>query len=677
MKKTRYTALLTSLFTLLAFTSWATNYTTVASGQWSSATNWTPIGVPSAGDNVTIFGREIVLDVAGLSINSLLITNGGSLIGTNTLNTTGNLEISLGAIFLNGNITVGGNLTLNASSIGSSSASVVTDLTVSGFTTFTISSLYPGFDNQIVKKKLTMNGGGSWSNSGRVIVRDGSTFEIPVGQTFTFNQGTTNFEDFSTAGNYVVIKGTLQKLGTGNLRMSSTASAVITLNNTGSILVDAGSFEINSPYTGNGSIAVASGATLIPSTSGLNYQNATFNNNGTANTNILIFNGSTQQTITGTGSINRLQLNNASGLIITGPQTIVTDLTFTSGKIQLGNNDLTLTAGATITGADAAKYVQTNSTGNLKRTVGNSDFLFPVGESNYTPVTIKHTVGTDVYAVRVSDGIDITHPLLGTQYIGKEWDISRATVSSTPATVKLEWNSADVGVGYSTATAQMLHYNSGSSNWEQLPVGNRTASTALSLTQSGVTSFSPFSVGVPAFVLTAELIDFKAISHKSTVDLLWQTASERDMSHFDIEQSTDGLTFSKIGETKAANKANSYIFNVEGPLSIRTYFRLKIVNSDGSFTYSKVLSVAFGKELTVKAFPNPIQNELTIDLFSDSKQLDIEVIDVLSRSIYQKNEQNTEGSKLLIINTLEWLSGIYFLKVSDGKKVFQQKIVKR
>jgi hypothetical protein len=185
-------------------------------------------------------------------------------------------------------------------------------------------------------------------------------------------------------------------------------------------------------------------------------------------------------------------------------------------------------------------------------------------------------------------------------------------------------------------------------------------------------------------VLATELMGFKATNHKSTIDLLWQTASEKDMSHFDIEQSTDGLNFSKIGETKAAGKANSYTFTKEGPLSIVTYFRLKIVNSDGRFTYSKVLSVAFGKDLTVKAFPNPIQNELTIDVISESKQLDIDIIDVLGRSIYQKNESNTdlsreyrEGSKLLTINTLKWLSGIYFLKISDGKKVFQQKIVKR
>jgi hypothetical protein len=97
---------------------------------------------------------------------------------------------------------------------------------------------------------------------------------------------------------------------------------------------------------------------------------------------------------------------------------------------------------------------------------------------------------------------------------------------------------------------------------------------------------------------------------------------------------------------------------------------------NGEFTYSKIVSLAFGKELSVSAYPNPVRDELTIDAFSESKYLDIDILDVLGRSIYQKRAQNTEGSKLLIVNTLNWNSGIYFLKVSDGKTVFQQKIMK-
>ena len=677
MKKIVHILLLTAILWLTTQSLWAANrsYNGPDDGNWNVAANWLPIGVPSTLDNVTISGRRVVLDVASVTINSLTLNGGATLSGTNALAITGNAMINLGVISIDADITISGNLTMDGAVMGSSSASSVTNCTVTGFTAFIIT--ISGFDNAILKKKLVMNGGGSWSQSGRIIVRDGSIFEIPLNQTFTFNQGSTNFEDFDTAGNSVEVKGTLRKLGTGGLRMSSTSLGFITLNNTGSILIDAGEFGINSPYSGNGSIAVASGATLTPSTSGLNYQNATFTNNGTILTNTLTFNGSTAQTLSGNGSIAKLTINNANGLSISGTQTITTALTLTNGNIQLSANDLSI-GSSTLTGGSASSYIKTNSTGNLKRSVGTSPVLFPVGESNYTPVTINQTSGTDVYAVRVSDGIDIAHQLLGTQFVAKEWDISRTPSNMTAATVKMEWNAGEEGVGFSCATAQMLHHNG--TTWQALPLSGTTTSCATSprsITKTGVTSFSPFAIGLPAFVLSAELIDFKAISHKSTIDLWWQTAAESDLSHFEIEQSADGLNFSKIGESKAAGKPNSYLFTPKRPLSILTYFRLKIVNSDGRFSYSKILSVAFGKDLTVKAFPNPVQNELTIDVFSESKYLEIGVVDVLGRSVFQKKEENTDGPKLLTINALDWVSGIYFLKVSDGKNVFQQKIVKR
>ena len=177
--------------------------------------------------------------------------------------------------------------------------------------------------------------------------------------------------------------------------------------------------------------------------------------------------------------------------------------------------------------------------------------------------------------------------------------------------------------------------------------------------------------------LPVELLNFQAEKAKNAVLLTWQTATELNMAHFEVERSNDAQTFEKIGTQKAKGSRSSYQLTDEHPLSNIGYYRLKMVENDGTFSYSKVVSIERTKGLTVKTFPNPVGNELTIDVFSESKQLDINVFDVLGRSIYQKNQQNTEGSKFLIVNTLDWVSGIYFLKISDGKKLFQQKIVKR
>jgi hypothetical protein len=661
MKKTVHITMLTAVIGLAVFTPntslLAATISSLNSGNWSATSTWQGGIVPSSTDNV-IIQSTVTLDISP-TVASLDVPTAG-IFGTNDLTITGDLTISSGRISNAGNVSVGGNFNWTAGQFGYFINAIPTNITVSGLTNITTSG-----QKFLENAKLILNGGGNWMG-GSIALNSVSTLDIPVSKTLVVNNPTVTLIFSATgSGNSLDLKGILRKQGSNQV-------VITPINNTGDVQIEAGTLSLNG-YSGGGSMTIATNATL--QTSGLNYLNATLTNNGMV-TSQFTFAGTTQQTLAGTGDFVNMTVNNAQDLAITGTQTLSGQLIFTNGKIQLGNTDFTI---GFATNANANRYIRTNGTGNLKQSVGSSPTLtiFPVGESNYTPVSITQNSGSNVYAVRVSDGIDIAHPLLGTQYIGQEWDISRATVSSTPATIKMEWNTSDVGVGYNSTLAQMLHYNSSITNWESLPIGNRSASTANSLTQTGVTSFSPFSVGVPASVLSAELIDFKAITHKSTVDLSWQTASEKDMSHFDIEQSTDGLTFSKMGETKAAGKANAYIFNVEGPLSIKTYFRLKIVNSDGSFTYSKVLSVAFGKELTVKAFPNPIQNELTIDVMSASKQLEIEVIDVLGRSIYQKNESNTEGSKLLTINTLEWLSGIYFLKISDGKKVFQQKIVKR
>ena len=109
-----------------------------------------------------------------------------------------------------------------------------------------------------------------------------------------------------------------------------------------------------------------------------------------------------------------------------------------------------------------------------------------------------------------------------------------------------------------------------------------------------------------------------------------------------------------------------------------------MVDNDGQSQYSKVVSIERGKGLAVRVFPNPVKNELSIALDFDAQKGQIEVFDVLGRVVFQQNTVEARnpdsfgnGSNLLTINTLNWSKGIYFLKISDGQKVFQQKIVKQ
>jgi hypothetical protein len=690
MTKSTLLSFLTVL--LLAVHLQAANFTSAKAGNWQSATTWTITsgvdadGIPSVGDNVTIT-HAVVLDISP-TIATLSIQN-GNLTGGHSLVITGNLTLNGGTLANDASISVGGTFTWTLGTIGSSSAAFVVDMMIAGTTYFNTSS------SNLIKKRLLLNGGAIWT-SGYLTMSEGGTLETAYGQDFVFNSALeTGFTGIS--GGTFQIYGRFLKQGTNNFPLSTQ------FNNNGIVQIDGGTLTINS-YAGTGSMAVASGATLsIASIGDMYYPYTSFTNNGTITGGLLHFNSTFQQNLLGNGTITNLTIDNPQGLVVLGTQTI-TNLSLANGKLLLTNNDLTVLGD--IGAVNASRYIQTNGLGNLKRTVGTTNTLFPIGESNYTPVTISQASGTDVYAARVSDGLDNSHPLKTTSYVKKEWNITRTPSNTTAATIKTEWNApTDEGVGFIAAAARLLHFNGAS--WTILP-SSGTTTTANSLTQTGVVSFPVFGVGLPVAVLPLELTDFKVTTKASkqtphafglinqynfekTALLTWTTASEQNTAHFDIERSNNGKTFEKIGETKAKGVSSTYQFTdsdplpmVSGQVSTIGYYRLKMVDNDGSFTYSKVVSIAFDKDLTVKTFPNPVSNDLSIDVFSEAKYLDIDVIDVLGRSIYQKKEQNTdlssgrhEGSKFLTINTLDWLSGIYLLKVSDGKTVFQQKIVKR
>jgi hypothetical protein len=179
--------------------------------------------------------------------------------------------------------------------------------------------------------------------------------------------------------------------------------------------------------------------------------------------------------------------------------------------------------------------------------------------------------------------------------------------------------------------------------------------------------------------LTVELITFKGKNTEVGNLLTWQTASEVNTDNFDVERSTDGQHFDKIGTVKAQGKAATYDFlDKGGPLSITTYYRLKINDLDNKSAYSKVITLAPKvKGLTAKVYPNPAHDVLTVDIEVEKKSdLTIELRDILGRLVWASNALYTEGSLSLPIPLTGVANGNYFLKVSNGLTTIQQKIVK-
>jgi Leucine-rich repeat (LRR) protein len=200
-----------------------------------------------------------------------------------------------------------------------------------------------------------------------------------------------------------------------------------------------------------------------------------------------------------------------------------------------------------------------------------------------------------------------------------------------------------------------------------------------------ITSSGQYFTQLNLSIIPVELLSFKAQNTEGGNLLTWQTASEVNTAHFDIERSNDGIKFDKIGNTKARSKAATYEFIdktsarfVTSPTLGATYYRLKINDLDGTSSYSNIVSVATkGKGLTAKVFPNPFGDNINVDISTEKKtDVTVDVIDVLGRSMRHFTFY-TEGSLNLPISTKDWPSGTYFLKISDGQTVVQQKIIRQ
>ncbi|MBU2060456.1 MAG: hypothetical protein KKH44_01230, partial [Bacteroidetes bacterium] len=120
--------------------------------------------------------------------------------------------------------------------------------------------------------------------------------------------------------------------------------------------------------------------------------------------------------------------------------------------------------------------------------------------------------------------------------------------------------------------------------------------------------------------LPIDLVHFTALKGKNKNELSWVTATEINSAHFKIERSDNGFDFYEIGEFLAAGTSTSpihYTYNDTRQQTQTCYYRLKMVDLDGSFKYSEIRSVE-NVEIEALFFPNPVQNWATLLTIAES-----------------------------------------------------------
>lgn len=188
-----------------------------------------------------------------------------------------------------------------------------------------------------------------------------------------------------------------------------------------------------------------------------------------------------------------------------------------------------------------------------------------------------------------------------------------------------------------------------------------------------------WSFTTPSSPLPVTLLDFFAGIENKRIKLSWATTSELDNSRFEIERSSDGRNFSKIGEVPGhGNSSNlqKYIYYDEHPFAGKIFYRLKQVDITNQHSYSNSRVVLFDDPRKLVVYPNPVPGSGTITIYLTNairRQVKVVIHDMTGRLVYNTIRSNNNQNNFQIQPQLS--PGIYTMRIIGENLNAIEKIV--
>jgi hypothetical protein len=496
--------------------------------------------------------------------------------------------------------------------------------------------------------------------------------------TLTNNTGT---QSYNFTGVNKFIGGSTSTLSFENVTINSGASYQLQRNisilSGFTLTVDGDLNCAEANIVGSGNFTLAPGGTLgIGSSDGITNSGSSGNVqvNGTR-----LFNDAANYIYNGTLAQNT---GNALPASLSGEITIDNTTGVSLSQSLATNGSINLTNGALITGDNiltaGGSITRTNGivNGNLNKSLADGGpYTFEVGTSvtKYLPVIINNVVGTGTFTVNAVSG---PHPnVVGVNTLQIYWKLTNGGLNSADIT----FNYLDEDVLGDENNYVIGKYDG---NWS-FPGGNVNTTTNQA-TITGVTSFSDWSLGDQS-ALPVELSSFSASVVGNTVKLNWKTETEVNNYGFEIERyalSAERKAWEKIGFVNGSGNSNSpkrYSF-LDDKVSAGKYsYRLKQIDNDGQFEYSKSIEVDFGApkkfELS-QNYPNPFNPVTTIRFnLPEAGNVKLTLFNILGQELKTLvNEFKESGVHTINFDASELNSGMYIYKIEAGTFVQTRKM---
>jgi len=305
-----------------------------------------------------------------------------------------------------------------------------------------------------------------------------------------------------------------------------------------------------------------------------------------------------------------------------------------------GTLNFASTAGS-YTGADNANHVD----GYIRKS-GTASFIFPVGNNgHYGPFAASADGTTGAYFHADPNSAVVPNPAGGnypplpagapfsTTSMGsgvtsvssiEYWDID----GSGSTAVTLTWNAgSSVGTLTGNALPNLTIVGWDGSKWANIPstvdatsiLGGSSSLTAGSITtNASITpdTYTAYTLGYTGAALPVTLLSFTAIEESGAVKLNWETTNEINFSRFEIQYNTpnqgDWTVIGAVPSTIASTLNQAYSFTHTSPAKGVNLYRLKMIDLDGKYTYSRVCQISFDGRNGIVIYPNPASDHINI-----------------------------------------------------------------
>ncbi len=564
------------------------------------------------------------------------------------------------------------------------------------------STIFDGTENFSSNSNVEIR---NWSSTGSSLT---TQVTLPFGNlTINWSSNTGNWQ-WGLSGSVNLCAGNLNlaSTGSGSVRLAADGGPNITLN--GNLTISGGICDMS-----NGT-----GATSLYLGKNFEMSGGTITETGSGSGSI-IFNGSSAQSFSqSSGSISNIiniTLDNLNGLTLNNNLNINGNaiLRMITGNIDLNSNTLTIGTGNTSSTIGSLSWSSgfIVGSGTLKRwiinsaniSIGDSSGLFPLGSGNNNrniwiggtttssgggTISTQHTDASGTSSISFSENSQ--------DFVNRHnmnWTISTADGLHSSFNLSLRIQGSGISginsvsdLNISSSTGAIGGSYSNPSGTVTDPQVNRTGLNETIISNTfyiAATSTSPLPV---------EINSFSATYYQNSIQIAWKTSTEVNNFGFEVQRSAvssqrsanagadscklnaDGWI--KIGFVKGFGNSNSpkdYTFVEEKLAGPGVYFyRLKQIDNDGKFEYSKVVSVNFNRSLEFQLeqnFPNPF-NPVTSIRFTlpEGGSVLMKIYDALGREVKTiLNEFMPAGVHSINISAGNLCSGIYYYEITAGR----------